>query len=110
MLRGKGKPLFAYNMDCGDFVVVVNADKVRLTGNKRDEIRYWHSGWPDGLKSATRGQLLDETPVKLVEKSIWGMVPKTRLGRQIFGKLKVYAGPEHPHSAQNPEPLKVTQD
>lgn len=109
VLRGKGKPYFAYNLDCGDHVIVVNAAKVRLTGNKRDEIRYWHTGWPDGLRSVTRGKLLDEKPERLVEKAIWGMIPKTRLGRQIYGKLKVYAGPEHPHAAQNPEPLKVSE-
>jgi large subunit ribosomal protein L13 len=109
VLRGKNKPYFSYNMDCGDFVVVVNAEKVVLTGGKKDELIHWHTGWPGGLRSKSRGQLLEDSPSKLVEKAIWGMVPKTRLGRQIFGKLKVYAGSEHPHSAQNPEPLEVRQ-
>lgn len=110
VLRGKHKPHFAYNMDCGDYVVVVNADKVKLTGNKADEVINWHTGWPGGLRATTRGRMLDDKPVKLVEKVVWGMIPKTRLGRSIFGKLKVYSGPEHPHAAQNPEPLNVAKD
>ena len=109
VLRGKHKPLFAYNLDCGDFVVVVNAEKVLLTGGKDKELIYWHTGWPGGLRSVQRGKMLDSKPVELVEKVIWGMLPKNRLGKQIYKKLKVYAGPEHPHAAQNPEPLKVTQ-
>ncbi|MFQ3586710.1 MAG: 50S ribosomal protein L13 [Fimbriimonadaceae bacterium] len=110
VLRGKHKPHFAYNMDCGDYVIVVNADKVKLTGNKADEVMHWHTGWPDGLRATTRGRMLDDKPVKLVEKVVWGMIPKTRLGRSIYGKLKVYSGPEHPHAAQNPEPLNVAKD
>ncbi len=107
VLRGKHKPMFAYNMDCGDFVIVVNADKVALTGNKEEELLHHHTGWPGGLRSTTRGKMLADKPVKLVEKVIWGMTPKTRLGRQIIKKLKVYAGPDHPHQAQSPEPLKI---
>lgn len=111
ILRGKHKPEFAYHADNGDFVVIINADKVKLTGNnKADELLYHHTGWPGGLRSISRGKLLDTNPVKLVEKAVWGMTPKTKLGKQIFSKLKVYAGAEHPHEAQNPELLKVTKD
>lgn len=111
VLRGKHKPTFAYNADCGDFVVIVNAAKVVLTGsNKKDELIYWHSGWPDGLKNISRGKLLEDNPVRLVEKAVWGMSPKTKLGKQIFRKLKVYAGPDHPHAAQNPEPLNIQKE
>ena len=107
VLRGKHKPTFAYNADVGDYVIVVNADKVVLTGNKKDELIYWHTMWPGGLRSVTRGKMLDDNPVKLVEKAIWGMIPKTKLGKQVFSKVKVYAGEDHPHLAQNPEPLNV---
>jgi large subunit ribosomal protein L13 len=107
ILRGKNKPMFAYNADCGDFVIIVNAEKVALTGNKSDELIYWHTGWPDGLRNVSRGKLLEDDPVRLVTKAVWGMSPKTKLGRESFKKLKVYAGPEHPHSAQNPIPLDV---
>ncbi len=109
VIRGKHKTNFAYNADCGDFVIVVNADKVVLTGNKKDELIYWHSGWPDGLKNVKRGDMLEETPEKLVEKVVWGMTPKTKLGHELFKKLKVYKGAEHPHAAQNPIPLSVTK-
>lgn len=109
VLRGKNKPNFAYNMDCGDFVIVLNAEKIKLTGNKQDELLYWHTTWPGGLRSISRGKLRDTQPVKLVEKAIWGMIPKTRLGKDIYGKLKVYAGPEHPHSAQNPEAMTISK-
>jgi large subunit ribosomal protein L13 len=107
VLRGKHKPTFAYNADVGDFVVVVNADKVVLTGNKKDELIYWHTMWPGGLRSVPRGKMLEENPAKLVEKAIWGMIPKTKLGKQVFSKLKVYSGTEHPHGAQNPIPLDI---
>jgi large subunit ribosomal protein L13 len=110
VLRGKHKPTFAYNADCGDFVVVINADKAVLTGNKKEELIYWHTGWPGGLRNVERGKLLEENPERLVSKAIWGMLPKTKLGKQIFTKLKVYRGNEHPHAAQNPSPLKVTKD
>ena len=110
VLRGKNKPNFEYNQDCGDFVIIVNAEKAVLTGGKREELIYWHSGWPGGLKNVSRGKMLDETPTKLIEKAVWGMTPKTKLGRALFKKLKVYAGPDHPHAAQNPKPLDVRQD
>lgn len=110
VLRGKGKTMFAYNADCGDHVIVINASKVVLTGNKKEELIYHHTGWPGGLRSISRGKLLDTNPTSLVEKAIWGMLPKTKLGHQIVKKLKVYEGEEHPHAAQNPEPLKITKD
>jgi large subunit ribosomal protein L13 len=110
VLRGKNKTNFSYNADCGDFVIVINASKVALTGNKQDELIYWHSGWPGGLKNVTRGKLREDDPVKLVEKAIWGMSPKTKLGKQIFTKLKVYAGPDHPHAAQSPTTIKLVKE
>ena len=110
VLRGKGKPNFQYNVDTGDFVVIINADKVVLTGNKADELIYWHTGWPGGLRNVSRGNLLENDPVKLVEKAVWGMTPKTKLGKALYKKLKVYAGSEHPHAAQNPEPLNVRKE
>jgi large subunit ribosomal protein L13 len=110
VLRGKNKPMFSYNADCGDFVIVINAEKAALTGNKQDELIYWHSGWPGGLKNVTRGKLLAENPVKLIEKAVWGMTPKTKLGKQIFTKLKVYAGPDHPHEAQSPTTIKLVKE
>jgi large subunit ribosomal protein L13 len=110
VLRGKHKPTFAYNADVGDFVIIVNADRVVLTGNKQDELIYWHTGWPDGLRNISRGKLLEDNPVRLVSKAVWGMVPKTKLGHKVFAKLKVYSGNEHPHAAQNPEVLTVTKE
>ncbi len=110
ILRGKHKPAFAYNADCGDFVVIINADRVVLTGNKKDELIYWHTGWPGGIRNVSRGDMLENDPVKLVTKAVWGMLPKTKLGHQIVTKLKVYSGGEHPHAAQNPEALKITKD
>jgi large subunit ribosomal protein L13 len=110
VLRGKNKSNFSYNADCGDFVIIINASKVALTGNKQDELIYWHSGWPGGLKNVTRGKLREEDPVKLVEKAVWGMTPKTKLGKQIFTKLKVYAGPDHPHEAQSPTLVKLVKE
>jgi large subunit ribosomal protein L13 len=108
IIRGKHKPTFTYNQDCGDFVVVINADRVVMTGNKGKELIYWHTGWPGGLRNVSREKMLADTPAKLVEKVIWGMTPKTKLGHQLFTKLKVYAGSEHPHAAQNPEPLNLS--
>ncbi|HWA81844.1 MAG TPA: 50S ribosomal protein L13, partial [Fimbriimonadaceae bacterium] len=99
VLRGKHKPTFQYNCDCGDFVVIINAEQAVLTGSKKDELIYWHSGFPDGLKNVSRGYLLENDPVKLVTKAVWGMTPKTKLGHQIIKKLKVYQGPNHPHAA-----------
>ena len=110
LLRGKHKPTFAPHMDGGDFVVIVNAEKVSLSGNKReDKLAYRHSGYPGGLKSIAYGDLLNKDPRKAVEKAVWGMLPKNRLGRQLIKKLKVYAGPEHPHAAQQPQPFEIKQ-
>ena len=106
VLRGKHKPTFAPHMDTGDYVVIVNADKVRLTGNKGEQsLARRHSGYPGGLKSVPFARLLAERPERLVEQSVRGMLPKNSVGRQAIGKLKVYAGPEHPHGAQDPKPL-----
>jgi large subunit ribosomal protein L13 len=110
VLRGKNKPQFAYNADCGDFVVIVNADKAILTGNKKEELIYWHTGWPGGLRNVSRGDLLETNPVKLVEKAVWGMMPKTKLGKAMFKKLHVYAGADHPHAAQQPQALNIKKD
>ncbi|MGC4152839.1 MAG: 50S ribosomal protein L13 [Propionicimonas sp.] len=110
LLRGKHKAQFAPHVDTGDFVVVVNASKVALTGNKRtDKLAYRHSGRPGGLKSISYGELLEKDPRKAVERAVWGMLPKNKLSRQLIKKLKVYAGPEHPHTAQKPQPYQITQ-
>jgi large subunit ribosomal protein L13 len=110
LLRGKHKPIFAPHMDTGDFVIIVNASKVALTGNKRaDKLAHRHSGYPGGLTSTPIGQLLDKRPDRVVEKAIKGMLPHNTLGRQMASKLKVYAGPEHPHQAQQPVPYEITQ-
>ncbi|CAM05946.1 LSU ribosomal protein L13P [Saccharopolyspora erythraea NRRL 2338] len=108
LLRGKHKPTYAPHVDTGDFVVVVNAEKVALTGNKRDQaFHYRHSGYPGGLRKQSFGQVLDKHPERLLEKAIKGMLPKNKLGRAMGKKLKVYAGPEHPHQAQNPQPFEI---
>lgn len=109
ILRGKHKPTFTYNQDCGDFVVIINADKAVWTGTKAKELLYWHTGWPGGLRNISRGELLETNPVRAIEKVVWGMTPKTKLGRALFKKLKVYAGPEHPHEAQNPQPFDISK-
>ena len=110
LLRGKHKPTFAPHVDGVDFVVVVNASKIALSGNKRtDSMRYSHSGRPGGLKSVSIGELLEKDPRKAVEKAVWGMLPKNKLSRQLISKLKVYSGPEHPHAAQQPKPFEITQ-
>ena len=110
LLRGKHKPTFAPHVDTGDFVVIINAGKVALTGNKRQtKIAYRHSGYPGGLKSRTYTELLDKHPTKAVEKAVRGMLPKNSIGRAQLSKLKVYAGPEHPHQAQRPQPYEITQ-
>ncbi|WP_020388068.1 50S ribosomal protein L13 [Kribbella catacumbae] len=110
LLRGKHKPTFAPHMDGGDFVVVINASKIALSGNKRtDKLAYRHSGHPGGLTATPVGEILEKDPRKAVEKAVWGMLPKNRLSRQLLGKLKVYAGPEHPHTAQQPKPFEITQ-
>jgi large subunit ribosomal protein L13 len=108
VLRGKHKPSFAPHLDTGDHVIIVNADKVVLTSDKGDrKVVYRHSGYPGGIKSETYGHLLARQPEEAVRRSIRGMLPKTRLGRQQLTKLKVYAGPTHPHAAQQPQPLDV---
>jgi large subunit ribosomal protein L13 len=110
LLRGKHKPIFAPHVDTGDFVVIINASKVALTGNKREQkLAYRHSGYPGGLRSVAYTELLDKNPQRAVEKAIRGMLPKNSLGRQILSKLKVYAGPEHPHLAQKPVPFEIIQ-
>ena len=110
LLRGKHKPIYAPHMDTGDFVIVVNAEKVALTGNKReDRFSYRHSGYPGGLRKRSFGEMLDKHPERLVEKTITGMLPKNRLGRAMASKLKVYAGAEHPHIAQQPQPFEITK-
>ena len=110
LLRGKHKPTFAPHVDGGDFVIIVNAKKVALSGNKRaDKPVYRHSGYPGGLKQIAYGDLLEKDAAKAIEKSVRGMLPKNRLGNQIIRKLKVYAGPDHPHAAQNPKPFEITQ-
>ena len=107
VLRGKHKPTFAPHMDMGDHVIIVNAAKVRLTGAKGEQsMSHRHSGYPGGLKSISFGQLLEEKPERLVEQAIRGMLPKNTIGRQQLKKLKVYAGPEHPHTAQQPQTLE----
>ncbi len=104
LLRGKHRPYFAPHVDTGDHVVIINADKVIMTSNKADQkLAYRHSGYPGGLKSTSYAELLEGNPVELVTRSIRGMIPKNRLGRQQLSKLKVYAGPAHPHEAQNPQ-------
>ena len=108
-LRGKHKPRYTPHIDCGDNVIIVNAEKVRLTGNKRrDRVHYRHTGWPGGIRQRTAGQILDgKHPERLVMQAVRRMVPKGPLGRAQLGKLKVYAGPEHPHEAQSPQVLDV---
>jgi len=107
ILRGKHTPIFTPHVDCGDHVVIVNADKVVLTGSKSDEPIYWHSGYPGGLKSVSRGKLLANSPVKLVMRAVKGMLPHNKLGDAMLKKLRVYAGPEHNHHAQKPEELTI---
>ncbi|PZS16744.1 MAG: 50S ribosomal protein L13 [Pseudonocardiales bacterium] len=109
LLRGKHKPEFALHVDTGDFVVIVNAAKVAVSGAKRDEFRYRHSGYPGGLSRRTVGELLESKPQRVVELAVKGMLPKTTLGRAQLKKLKVYAGPEHPHAAQKPQPFEIKQ-
>ena len=107
-LRGKDKPQYTPHVDTGDFVVVVNAEKIAVTGKKLDDKMYYrHSGYPGGLKSRTLRQELDRRPTEVIRKAVKGMLPRNRLARQQINKLKVYAGPEHPHEAQAPQPLKL---
>ena len=110
LLRGKHKPTFAAHMDNGDFVIIINADKVALTGTKlAKKMAYRHSGYPGGLTATSYAELLEKTPEKAVEKAIRGMLPKNSLGRDQIAKLKVYAGPSHPHAAQQPKPFTIDQ-
>jgi large subunit ribosomal protein L13 len=110
LLRGKHKPTFAPHVDTGDFVIIVNAGKVALTGNKREQkVAYRHSGFPGGLRRIPFSELLEKRPDRAVEQAVRGMLPKNSLGRQMLKKLKVYAGPEHPHGAQQPTPFEITQ-
>lgn len=106
VLRGKHKPTFTPHVDTGDFVVVVNASKVRLTGRKTtDKLYHRHTGYPGGVRTTTAGRLMDERPERVLRSAIVGMLPKNRLGRRLATKLKIYRGAEHPHGAQKPEPL-----
>lgn len=106
VLRGKHKVDFSHHVDCGDYVVVVNAEKVRLTGRKLDAKRYYrYSGYPGGLKSRTARQVLDEDPERVIRQAVKGMLPKNRLSRAVIKKLKIYPGGEHPHHAQQPQPF-----
>lgn len=110
LLRGKHKPIFAPHVDTGDFVIIVNAGKVALTGSKAEKkMAYRHSGYPGGLKSVSYSKLLATRPERAVEKAVAGMLPKNTLGRSQLRKLKVYAGPEHPHAAQKPQAFEFTQ-
>jgi large subunit ribosomal protein L13 len=109
LLRGKHKPQFAPHVDTGDFVIVVNADKIAVSPSKLGEFRYRHSGYPGGLSKRTVGELLESKPERLVELAVKGMLPKSSLGRKQLKKLKVYAGPEHPHKAQNPQQFEIKQ-
>jgi large subunit ribosomal protein L13 len=107
-LRGKRKPVYTPHVDTGDFVVVVNAEKIAVTGNKLDQKRYYrHSGYPGGLRSRTLREQLDRRPTEVLRVAVKGMLPKNRLARQQITKLKIYAGPEHPHEAQNPKSLEL---
>jgi large subunit ribosomal protein L13 len=111
ILRGKHKPIFTPHVDTGDFVVVINASKVRLTGNKLQQKSYYHhTGYPGGIKKKTAKDLMKTAPEEIIRKAVKGMLPKNRLGRRQFSKLKVYSGPEHPHSAQNPVALNISGD
>jgi len=110
LLRGKHKPEFANHVDTGDFVIVINAEKVALTGSKlAQKMEYRHSGYPGGLRATSYAELLASKPERVVEKAIRGMLPKNSLGRAQLTKLKVYAGPEHPHAAQQPTPFTISQ-
>jgi large subunit ribosomal protein L13 len=107
-LRGKRKPTYTPHVDVGDFVIVVNAEKITVTGKKREDKLYWrHSGYPGGIKSQTLGDLLERRPEEVIRRAVKGMLPRNRLGRQQLRKLKVYAGPDHPHQAQKPEQLEI---
>jgi large subunit ribosomal protein L13 len=107
-LRGKRKPEYTPHVDTGDFVVVVNAEKIHVTGDKRAQKRYYrHSGYPGGLRSRTLNDMLERRPEEVIRRAVKGMLPRNRLGRKQITKLKVYAGPEHPHAAQQPKPMEI---
>jgi large subunit ribosomal protein L13 len=108
VLRGKRKPTYTPHVDVGDFVIVVNAEKIAVTGDKREKKLYWrHSGYPGGIRSRTLGDLLEKRPEEVIRRAVKGMLPRNRLARQQLRKLKIYAGPEHPHQAQKPEVLEI---
>lgn len=108
LLRGKNKPIFTPHLDTGDFVVVINAQKVKLSGRKlKDKIYYHYTGYPGGMKSITPKDLLQKKPEEVIRKAVWGMLPKNKLGRQMLTKLKVYPGEEHPHQAQQPKRVEL---
>jgi large subunit ribosomal protein L13 len=110
LLRGKHKPIFAPHIDTGDFVIVVNADKIALSGSKLEQKKaYRHSGYPGGLRAVSYSDLMAKHPERVVEKAVKGMLPKNTLGRKTLSKLKVYAGPDHPHQAQQPQPYEIRQ-
>jgi large subunit ribosomal protein L13 len=108
LLRGKHKPIFTPHVDCGDFVVVTNCEKIKLTGNKLQNKQYRrHTGYPGGLDEISAAELMEREPEKIIEYAVWGMLPKNKLGKRIFQKLKVYAGPDHPHQAQQPDDYEI---
>jgi large subunit ribosomal protein L13 len=107
-LRGKHKAEYTPHVDTGDFVVVVNAERIHVTGNKLEQKRYWrHTGYPGGIKSRTLAEMLDRRPEEVIRKAVKGMLPRNRLARRQLTKLKVYAGPDHPHAAQQPKPMET---
>jgi large subunit ribosomal protein L13 len=108
ILRGKHKPIYTPHVDTGDYVIIVNADKVRVTGKRLDQKKYYrHSGYMGGLKETTLRTMLDKHPERVLQLAVKGMMPKNRLGRKMFKKLKVYATPDHPHAAQKPQPMEL---
>jgi len=108
LLRGKNKAEYAPFLDSGDFVIIINADKIEVTGNKLEQKKYYsHSGYPGGIKEKTLKELMDKKPEDVIRKAVKGMIPKTKLGRAVFKKLKVYSGPDHPHAAQSPQEYEL---
>jgi len=111
IILGKHKPNFTPGMDTGDFVIVVNCERIRVTGNKMEEKFYYrHSGYPSGLKSISLRQQLVKHPERVIRSAVWGMLPHNKFGRQLINKLKIYAGPDHPHAAQQPKPLDLGKE
>ncbi len=107
LIRGKRKPQFTSHLDTGDFVVIINAEKIKVSGRKLEQKKYYsHSGYPGGIKEETLKDLLERKPEEVIKKAVWGMIPKGKLGRALYKKLKVYRGPSHPHEAQNPQEYK----